>query len=362
MRRLLPVLAVVVAAALAAGGWVWRQWTSGPGPADAPPQLVSVPSGMTLAAAADTLAARGLLEHRRVFLAGARLTGRDRGLRSGLYAVSPGWSPRRLLDELTSGRSVQTRVTVPEGLDADEIAAVVADVFAFGPAAFLAAADSAVAAAFAGGRAAGPGPDHARRLAAESDRFGRSFRLCEGYLAPDTYVFALDAAPEAVAGHLVEIQLERLAAAVGRDRSGRTPHELLTLASIVEAEARRDDERTRIAAVYANRLERGRRLEADPTVAYVLGKKGQRLYYRDLEADSDWNTYRRGGLPPGPIGAPGEASLMAAAEPDTACTALYFVSDGADGHVFSDTAREHEEAVRRFRRLRDEARRQAREN
>ena len=129
------------------------------------------------------------------------------------------------------------------------------------------------------------------------------------------------------------------------------------MASIVEAEARRDDERGRIAAVYANRLAASRRLEADPTVAYVLDKKGQRLFYRDLEVDSDWNTYRRQGLPPGPIGSPGEASLQAAARPDPACDALYFVSDGADGHVFSRTAREHEEAVRRFRRLRAEARR-----
>ena len=82
-----------------------------------------------------------------------------------------------------------------------------------------------------------------------------------------------------------------------------------------------------------------------------------RLFYRDLAVDSAWNTYRRAGLPPGPIGNPGLASLLAAARPDTNCDALFFVADGADGHVFSRTAREHEEAVRRFREVRGAERR-----
>jgi UPF0755 protein len=99
------------------------------------------------------------------------------------------------------------------------------------------------------------------------------------------------------------------------------------------------------------------RLEADPTVAHLLGKKGERLFYRDLAVPSAWNTYRTGGLPPGPIGSPGEASLQAAARPDPDCDALFFVADGADGHVFSRTAREHEEAVQRFRALRAAQRR-----
>jgi UPF0755 protein len=94
------------------------------------------------------------------------------------------------------------------------------------------------------------------------------------------------------------------------------------------------------------------RLEADPTVAFILRKKGKRLFYRDLEADSRYNTYRVKGLPPGPIGNPGLAALEAAAAPDSNCRALFFVSDGAGGHVFSRTAKEHEAAVREFRRIR----------
>jgi UPF0755 protein len=269
-----------------------------------------------------------------------------------------------LLDILTSGRSLPVQFTVPEGLDAEETAAIVAAALAIPAEAFLAAADSAVAAAARAGGPLDPGlPDgFVEALASETVRHPRRFRLCEGYLAPDTYAFAPGTAAVAAAGHLVEVQLSRLAAASATARDGsRTPHELLTLASIVEAEARRDDERARIAAVYVNRLARGRRLEADPTVAYVLRKKGQRILYRDLEVDSAWNTYRRRGLPLGPVGNPGPASLAAAARPDSTCDALYFVSDGAQGHVFSRTAREHEEAVRRFRQRRAADRRQQRD-
>ncbi|MFN2370738.1 MAG: endolytic transglycosylase MltG [Candidatus Krumholzibacteriia bacterium] len=355
MRRLGAGLAVVVAAGLGLVAWAWLAWTGAGGAAGGPPVLVTIPPGMPLVAAADTLAARGLLEHRRLFLLGARLAGRDRALQAGLYELAPGLSARRLLEDLTSGRTVRVRVTVPEGLDADQTALLVAGVFGFPAEAFLAAADSLVAAAAAPlGLPAG----YADLLADESAQRPRTFRLGEGYLAPDTYVFAAGSGPAAVADHLVATQRRRLvaAAAVARD-SALTPHALLTLASIVEAEARRDDERGRIAAVYANRLAAGRRLEADPTVAHVLGKKGERLFYRDLAVDSPWNTYRRRGLPPGPIGSPGEASLQAAARPDPDCDALFFVSDGADGHVFSRTAQEHEQAVRRFRQLRAAERR-----
>ncbi len=106
---------------------------------------------------------------------------------------------------------------------------------------------------------------------------------------------------------------------------------MLTLASIVEAEARQQDERPLISAVYSNRLRRNWRLEADPTVAYILEKRGKRMFFRDLEVDSPYNAYRWRGLPPGPIGNPGLASLLAAAVPDSTCDAMYFVSDGEGG-------------------------------
>jgi UPF0755 protein len=183
-------------------------------------------------------------------------------------------------------------------------------------------------------------------------------------LTPDTYHFGIGTDAVSAARHLVDRQLELLDEAFsgGQRSNGQVdnPHQLLTLASIVEAEARLAHERRAIAAVYTNRLAQGWRLEADPTVAFFLEKKGKRLFYRDLEVDSPFNTYRRAGLPPGPIGSPGHAAIQAAAAPDPAVDAMFFVSDGQGGHVFSRTAREHQEAVERFRKLKAAERRQGR--
>lgn len=365
MKRAFRIAALAFLLGVAAVGWGWRLWT-GPGPAgpSAGPEdgsaapLVRVSTGMTLTAAADTLVARGLLKHAKVLLAGARLTGKGRSLRAGLYQLPYGSSPRDLLRILTSGTGVQVKVTLPEGLAAEEMAGIMSAALGFVPEEFLAAADSLVMAAARQGLLLADADRavarHDSLLSAESRRHPRTFRWCEGHLAPDTFLFAEGTTAASAAAFLVNTQWARLdsvrAAAPGADTFSR--QDLLTLASIVEAEARLAEERPLIAAVYVNRLERGRRLEADPTVAFILNKKGKRLFYRDLEVDSPYNTYRNQGLPPGPIGNPGRAALEAAARPDSTCDALYFVSDGQGGHVFSRTAREHEAAVREFRRIR----------
>ena len=366
IKRLVAVAGTAFLLGLAIVLWGWSLWT-GPGPTSAVDResapstvLIRIPSGMTLSAAADSLVASGLLKHPKVFLAGARLTGKGRALRAGLYELPVGGSPRDLLFALTSGSAVQVKVTIPEGLDAEEIAAVVSGELGFSPDDFLAAADSLVLAAalqgllFQGGESAAG--DYDSLLAAESSRHPRQFRWCEGHLAPDTFHFTEGTNAAKAAHFLVSTQWARLDSVMAGSGSAEaldfSRQELLTLASIVEAEARRDDERAQIAAVYVNRLRQGRRLEADPTVAFILLKKGKRLFYRDLEVSSPFNTYRNKGLPPGPIGSPGFAALEAAANPDSACRAMFFVSDGQDGHVFSRTAREHEAAVQEFRRER----------
>ena len=130
---------------------------------------------------------------------------------------------------------------------------------------------------------------------------------------------------------------------------GLSRRELLTLASIVQAETRLPEELPLVSAVYHNRLRRGMRLEADPTVAYAKGGYRGRLYYKDLEIDSPYNTYRYAGLPPGPVCAVGEAAIRAALYPDSACNAIYFVAEGNGGHIFSLTLQDHLAAVRRVR-------------
>ena len=368
MKRFLAVAGTAVLLGALSVLWAWRLWT-GPGPAVSPDwksgdeqatTLVRISSGMTLTAAADTLVSRGILKHAKVLLAGARITGKGRSLRAGLYELTYGASPRDLLRTLTTGSAIQIKVTLPEGLAAEEMAVIMAAALGFGSDNFLASADSLVMAAAGEGRLLkGDAPAvavHDSILSAESSRHPRRFRWCEGHLAPDTFLFAEGTTAASAAYFLVKTQWARLdsvlAAPAGTGELDFSRQELLTLASIVEAEARREDERTRIAAVYVNRLLQGRRLEADPTVAFILRKKGKRLFYRDLEVDSSFNTYRSKGLPPGPIGNPGLAAIEAAARPDSACRAMFFVSDGKGGHVFSLTAGEHEAAVREFRRIR----------
>jgi UPF0755 protein len=352
MRRWLVVLAAALAlgAVVVAGLW-WRVWVA---PTDQPAATVQVRPGATLHEVADSLAARGLLRSRRVFLLAARLGGRDRDLHVGTYALPAGASPRDVLEALLEGRPLPVVVTLPEGLEAADMAAVVADSLDLTAADILAAADERVAAGAETLMTAAARDTLARLIASAARPGGRALRWCEGYLAPDTYHFAPGLDATQVAAAMIELQLSRLR---GAGDGALTPHALLTLASLVEAEARLAAERATVAAVYHNRLARGMRLEADPTVAFWLGKRGERLLYRDLAVPSPYNTYRRRGLPPGPVLAPGAAAIAAAAAPDTACTALYFVADGAGGHVFSETLAEHEAAVRRYRALMRERRR-----
>jgi UPF0755 protein len=347
---------------LAAGlGWSWSQWTQrwpvGPHYAV---QRVRVPTGMSASTLADTLAARGLLRHRTVMLVGARLTGQGHRLQAGLFEVPPGLPVRELVTLFTKPGLPPARVTIPEGLDAGQTARLLAGELGFSTTAFLDAANRATGAAWkerGGSNAARAIARLDSVLVREAVRAGRVFHRCEGYLAPDTYFFAEDTPAEAAAERLVGVQFARLDSVLAGPRSpaaaGLTPHQLLTLASIIEAETSRPQERARVSAVYLNRLRLDWNLAADPTVAFALRKKGQRLLFRDLESESAWNTYRLPGLPPGPIGGPGMASLRAAAQPDPACRALFFVADGQGGHVFSLTAAEHEAAARRYHARRD---------
>jgi len=362
MKKFLVAVVAGLAVGLIILSWGWSLWTGAGSLAEAGPKSshIRIVPGMTLTAAADTLVARGLLRHKKVLLLGARITGQTRALKAGLYEVPFGLAPRQLLMTLTSGLAVQVVLTIPEGLDSDEIVSLVIEAFPFSVTTFSAVADSLAREmvlehqlmASAGSVAA-----HGQILRTSKPR---QIHWSEGLLAPDTYHFAEGSSPAQIAQTLLLTQIDRLeraqAAATNGINQNLTPYELLTLASLVESEARVADERTRIAAVYSNRLQKKMRLEADPTVAFVLNKKGYRLYFKHLKVDSPYNTYQNKGLPPGPIGAPGLASLLAAAQPDAACEAFYFVSDGADRHVFSRTLAEHEAAVRTFNATRAEQR------
>lgn len=304
------------------------------------PVEVTIPPGSTFASALDSLVARGVVESPRLFRAYARLRGDDRRVRSGRYELREGMGWTALLAALTEGRVVTVPMTVPEGFRLTQIAPRIAPVVELPADSVLAALQSPETAESLG--APGPG--------------------LEGYLFPDTYRFAagvpLRAVLEAMFARYRTVWTPERRARL--DSLGMTERELVTLASIIQAEARRTEEMPRISSVYHNRLRDGWLLQADPTVIYALGGYRARLLFAAIDsvAESPYNTYRKAGLPPGPIGAPGEDAIVAALWPVEE-PFFFFVARPDGTHVFSRTLAEHNRAVSAARRERDEARREA---
>lgn len=316
-RVLLVPAAVLVLAAAACGGGATGEVE------------VVIPEGAGAVQVAERLEEAGLVSWPRFFAAYVALRGTDDSLKAGRYRFSSdaGWGT--LADALERGAVVTVPITIPEGWRLTQITERLAPVTPVG-------ADSLL------------------RLASDSafaDSLGLPGPTLEGYLFPETYRFADDSEPRAVLVEIVDRYRsfwtpERRARA---DSMGLSEREVVTLASIVEAEARVAEERPTIAGVFLNRLEEGMLLQADPTVQYALGESKPRLLYADIDsvADHPYNTYTQPGLPPGPIGSPGEASLDAVLNPADV-PFLYFVARPDGSHVFSRTHAEHLQAKRRI--------------
>ena len=291
-----------------------------------------VHEGETLGRTAERLTEAGLLDAPWTLRTVARIEGGARGVRAGEYDLPRGASPARILHLLVDGPLRTRAVTLPEGWTAAQVVAALADSLAIEREALATLVEE-------------PLPRWRQRLDLPH---GASL---EGYLFPETYRFARGVAPITVVETMVAafeaVVVDSVAARLEIASLGL--HEWVTLASIVEAEVTVDDEFGRVAAVFLNRLEKGWRLEADPTVAFAVGKIGERLTYGDLEVDSPYNTYRVHGLPPGPINNPGRQALLAVLWPEPDFDAMYFVADGEGGHRFSRTWEEHRRAVRRYR-------------
>ena len=293
-------------------------------------KVISIASGESAPAVAAQLEKAGLIRSRHAFLAYAYFTRRYGRLQAGGYRLEPDMSAAQILDALYHGTHRAWRwLTLPEGYTVRQIADAV-------DRAKLATREEFLHAT------------HLRR----NPGFPLPETGVEGYLFPDTYRVEWDEhAPELADQMLRQFQRVVWEGLFGgkAEYRGRRVHDIVTLASLVEAEAKHDHERAVIAGVLMNRLRQGRRLECDATVQYALGAdRKPRLLYKDLQLESEYNTYRHDGLPPGPICNPGLASLAAAREPANV-PYLYYVAKTDGSHVFSTTFAEHTAAIARIR-------------
>jgi UPF0755 protein len=296
-------------------------------------ERVPIPPGSTVRAAADSLAAHGVIRSTTWFRLRARVAGVSRSMRAGIYELARGAGTTAALRALRNGRVMDLPVTLPVGGTIFDLAHSAHDELGL-------SADSVIAAA------------HDTALLA---RYAITGPSAEGWLLPETFNFGGFDGARAVVARFAAARRDkwdsswtREAAAQGFDRAT-----LLTLASIVEAEASDSVERPLIAAVYRNRLRLRMPLQADPTIeyAYLLrdGQRKGRLYNGDYQMDSPWNTYQHAGLPPGPIDNPSRAAILATLRP-AAVSYLYFVA-GPDGHtLFATTYAEQLRNIARVRR------------
>jgi len=334
MRRLLRGLAVVV---LVTAGALWGlvSWLDGQARSpfrgyDGEARFVHIEPGSGVAAIGRRLAEAGVVRDLRTFRWAVWREDAARRLQAGEYRFESALSAREVVDTLARGDVQLWPVTFPEGLT---IAAMgqVFEKAGFG------AADDFVKASRATAPIADLDPD------AED---------LEGYLFPDTYALPRGATAARVARLMVSRFRESFGPSLREEaaRLGLSVRQAVTLASLVEKETARADERATVSAVYHNRLRRGMLLQCDPTVIYALERAGSydgNVRRQDLSFDSPYNTYRHPGLPPGPIAAPGRAALEAAVRPADV-TYLYFVSRNDGSHVFATTLREHNANVRQF--------------
>ncbi len=331
MRRrntiFLLVVAVVAAAGLACLVVLWEStavsssWRQ--------PMFVEIAPGTSSRNIAAQLQSAGVLHRQWPFLLLHYLSPR-RKLKAGEYLFDRAMSPRQVLSKIVRGEIYYHSITIPEGYNLFDVA----DAIASSKLADRPQIEQAL---------------HNTALIADLDPSARSL---EGYLFPDTYHFARHTTAREIIASMVNRFRKVYAELEGRYHPPRSVHQVVTMASLIEKETGVPGERPLVASVFYNRQQAGLPLQCDPTVIYaalLAGRYRGTIYQSDLEYESPYNTYRHGGLPPGPIANPGRPSLEAAMAP-ASTSYLYFVSNGQNAHRFSTNLQEHARAVSEYRR------------
>lgn len=330
-------LIVILVLLGACGGWLL--YANAPVGGDLKPVIVVVPEGATALGAGGRLEAAGLVRSGWGFAVVARLTGAASKIKPGVYEFSRAMSARQMLDKLVRGEVAAVWVTIPEGFTVRQIADRLAARKLVNRDEFLALARSG-----------------AKDFRGVLEMPGSGL---EGYLFPATYLISFKTSAREVLEEMLKTfrskaakpyaaEIGRVAASGNGESNAAALSRIVIVASMIEREAKLDEDRPLISAVIWNRLRLGMKLDIDATVQYGLGGHRPRLFYGDLAADTPYNTYLHAGLPPGPISNPGLASFRAALRPAKAGY-LYYVARPDGSHIFSRTLQEHNAAKKRVR-------------
>jgi UPF0755 protein len=292
---------------------------------------VKIQQGATLKEIARQLYDQEIIDNENFFIFLTRLKFSQTKIRSGFYNIEQVSTYNQLINLLKTGQNLTTRLTIPEGSTTRQIADLVAKKINIDSANFIQLCEN---------------PDYLRQL-------NLNATSVEGYLFPDTYFFYKNDSEKTIIEKMVTNFHDKWRGIQNNlpMKGGKSLHEILTLASLIEGECILDEERPIVSSLYQNRLKRGMKLEADPTIQYIINDSPRRLLLKDLEIDSPYNTYKYPGLPPGPVNSPGEKSILAAIYP-AETNYLYMVAQGDGSHYFTNSYQRFLAAKRRFQKVR----------
>ena len=292
---------------------------------------ISISKGSTLIDVSNQLFDQRIIKNKKSFILAVKTLGYEKDLPAGKFLIEEATTNYCIIKKIVNSVALSKKITILEGWSVNDIGLELESKFNIKKDSFLKAVKS-------------------RRLLRNWKIDSNSF---EGYLFPDTYLLPEDASPEDVINKMV-FEYNNNITPVMRTRMAEinlSENEVLTLASIIEGEAIFDSERPRISGVYHNRLKKRMRLQADPTIQYIIEDSPRRLLNKDLKIESPYNTYLNYGLPPGPINNPGIESIKAALYPEDV-DFLFFVARGDGYHTFTRTEKEHNEAKKEFQKIR----------